>query len=108
MEGDGAAAIIAMASLPDRASTVIVSSPVKVAGRTAEIAVFVHEVICKICPVVEPAGVATTLQPIHCPLKPNPLMVIVEPALTTSGNVLNSGLIGVRIYGTTLQRTAVE
>src|ERR1700733_14768487 len=99
---------MAIASLPDRASTDSVSRPVKLAGKIAEIAVLVHEVICKICPVVEPAGVATTLQPMHCPLKPNPLMVIVEPAFTTRGSVLNRGAIGVRIYGTTLQRTAVE
>jgi hypothetical protein len=109
VEGEGAAAMIAMASVPGKACTVIVIRPVKVAGRTALIAVFVHEVTCKICPVVEPAGVAITLQPLHDPLKSSPVIVIVEPEFTISGSRLTSGPMPiVLIFGPILQRTAEE
>ena len=109
VEGDGAAAMIAMESLPGSASTVIVIRPVKVAGSTALIAVFVHEVTCRVCPVAEPAGVATILQPLHCPLKSSPAIVIVVPELTTNGSRLNVGPMPiVLIFGPILQRTAEE
>jgi hypothetical protein len=109
VEGEGAAAIMAMVSVPVNASTAMVIRPVKVAGRTAVITVFVHEFTVKICPVVEPAGVATTWQPLHCPLKSSPVIVIAEPALTISGRRLKVGPTPiVSIFAPILQRTAEE
>ena len=57
--------ITATASLPVAASTWMVIRPVKVAGKVAVIEVLLHAVVVNCCEVVEPAGVAVTLQPLH-------------------------------------------
>ena len=55
----------ATASLPDAASTWMVTRPVTVAGRVAVIEVLLHAVVVNCWEVVEPAGVASTRQPLH-------------------------------------------
>ena len=57
--------ITATASLPDAARTWMVTRPVKVAGKVAAIDVLLHAVVVNCREVVEPAGVASTLQPEH-------------------------------------------
>ena len=85
MDGFGSAAIIANASLPATAYTVTITRPVEVAGKATVIAVFFHELTCKVCEVFEPANCAVTLQPLHWLPKPVPVRVIDPPALTTRG-----------------------
>ena len=83
----------------------MVIRPVKVAGRTAAMAVFFQEEICSVCAVADPAGIAVTLQPLHCVPKLVPAMVMVPPAATTRGDVVNSGPME-KMVVSILQRTA--
>ena len=81
-----------MASTPAAAITEIVTRPVKVDGRFAEIDVSVQEDTAKVVGVVEPAGVAVTRQPWHCGFpKSEPVMVMAPPEATTLPGPLASG-----------------
>jgi hypothetical protein len=80
-----------MASFPAAVFTVRVWYPVSVAGNCATIAVLDHEVTVSVCGVDDPAGVAYTLQLLHC--EPNcPLSVIAVPDVTARPAAVDSGV----------------
>jgi hypothetical protein len=57
--------------------------PDRLAGICAVIDVSLHEETARVEPVGAPAGVATTLQPLHRKPKSSPVIVMAEPGLMT-------------------------
>ena len=81
--------------------------PDKLAGSCAVIEVPLHEETDSVSPVVAPAGVAITLQPLQRKPKSAPVIVIAEPALITRPGTFARGpteMIAVSI----LQRAAAK
>src|SRR6185312_988432 len=101
------ATMMFVASVPVFPCTAIVINPDSPAGHAAVIDVLLHDDTASVWPLVEPAGVATTLQPLHCAPRVAPVIVIVDAGATIFAAPLASGPTEMMV-ASILQRAAAK
>src|ERR1017187_619908 len=102
------ASMIPMLSAPVVAATWSVAKPVRLAGSFTEMVWFCHEVTVRVCAVLDPAGGAVTLQPLHCEPRFAPVRVMVEPAANARPGAAPDRGVALKTAAPSLQRVAAK